>query len=334
MAGRDGAVLVTGASGFIGRHLAERLLSQGVRVRVLARDPQRLSPALREGAEVGVGDLEAPSTLAGAVDGVGRVFHCAANVHSWDRAEAYERINVQGLGHLLDAIEASGSLPERFVHVSTVDVYGFPEKPCDESWPVRAPGFGYGDSKLRGEALLRERAWAMGLEFAILRPANVMGPRSPFIERIGDELKSGLMLQIDRGEVDCGFLAVDNLVDCLLWAGETPGAAGETFNVRDPENITWRRFLQDFRAGIGGRGLVIGLPYGLARATARAIESPYRLLRLKQEPLLHSLIVQIFGRTCGHRIDKLVAAGAPVGRLSYNEVMDASLNWYLNPDRI
>lgn len=333
MVWRDARVLVTGASGFIGRYLAERLLSQGARVRVFARDPQRLSSALREEAEVCVGDLGVPSTLTAAVCGVDCVFHCAANVKTWDRAEAYERANVQGLGNLLDAIEAGASLPKRFVHVSTVDVYGFPERPCAESQPARTPGFGYGDSKLRGEMLLRKRAQAMGLEYVILRPANVMGPRSPFIERIGNELKSGLMLRIGRGEVDCGFLGVENLVDCLLWAGEASQAAGEIFNVRDPENIAWRRFLQDFREGIGGRGLVIDLPYWLACAAARLIESPYRLLRLRQEPLLHPLIVQIFGRTCGHRIDKLVAAGAPVGRLSYRQIMEASLDWYRSGER-
>lgn len=334
MTGGEESVLVTGATGFIGRALAERLQQEGADVRLLVRDPARLAPDLRAGAQVCVGDLEKPDTLTAAVAGVSRVFHCAADVRTWAPAEAYERVNVAGVAHLLDAIAASGTLPERFVHVSTVDVYGFPRAPAGEDTPPRPPGFGYGDSKLRGESLLRERAEAMGMAYTILRPANVMGPHSPFIERVGDELRAGLMLRIDRGEIDCGFLAVDNLVDCLLWAGQAPGAAGETFNVRDPEHITWRRFLQDLKAGLEGRGLVLDLPYGIACLAARAIEAPYRLLRLQREPLLHPLIVQIFGRTCGHRIDKLVAAGAPVGRRTYAETMRASLEWYQRRDRV
>ncbi len=332
MALRDRHVLVTGASGFIGGHLAAHLLAEGAQVRVLVRDPLRIPPALVARVEVCVGDLGELASLAPAVAGVSYVFHCAANVHTWDRPEAYERTNVTGVANLLVAIAASGTLPERFVHISTVDVYGFPVAPCDERDSPTAPGFGYGDSKLRGESLLRERAAAMGLAYTVLRPANVMGPGSPLIERIGNELRSGLMLRVDGGRADCGFLSVDNLADCLLWAAEASAAADETYNVRDPVSITWRAFLQDFRTGIGGKGWVISLPYWLACAAARVIATLYRLLGLRQEPLLHPLIVKIFGRTCGHRIDKLQAAGAPVGRMSYRKTLQASLDWYLQRD--
>ncbi|AOV17449.1 hypothetical protein BJI67_10615 [Acidihalobacter aeolianus] len=325
---RDSRVLVTGASGFIGGHLAGRLLAEGARVRVLVRDPSRLPEALAGQVELCVGDLDARDALGSAVTDVNYVFHCAANVHTWDRVEAYDSANVTGVANLLDAIAASGTLPERFVHVSTVDVYGFPPRPCGEDDPPNPPGFGYGDSKLHGEALLRERAQTLGMAYTVLRPTNVMGPGSPFIARIGEELRAGLMLQVDGGQVDCGFLAVDNLVDCLLWAAEAPVAAGEIYNVRDPEHVTWRMFLQDFRKGIGGKGLVVGLPYWLACAAARVLAAPYRMLGLSQEPLLHPLIVQIFGRTCGHRIDKLQAAGAPLGRQSYRDTLQASIDWF------
>lgn len=325
----DKPILVTGATGFIGSHLAERLISQGKTVRLLVRNPQRLGIPLRMSTQLCAGDLEKPETLHAAVKDVEVVFHCAANVSTWDQPENYEKTNVAGLGHLLDAIADSDTLPRRFVHLSTVDVYGFPVNPCDESCPPRAPGFGYGDSKLRGEAVLRARAQGMTLPFVILRPTNVMGPRSPFIERIGHELRSGLMLTIHQGKVDAGFLYVDNLVDNMLWAADAPQAVGETFNVNDPAQITWQRFLQDFRHGIHGKGWTIHLPYGIANAAASVIESPYRWLGLRQEPLLHRLLVRIFGRSCGHSAAKLAAAGAPVGKVPYDQAMTQSIAWYL-----
>ncbi|OCX75589.1 NAD-dependent epimerase/dehydratase family protein [Acidithiobacillus thiooxidans] len=329
----DKLVLVTGASGFIGSHLAERLISQGKKVRLLVRNPLRLNIPLRLATQIYAGDLEKTETLHAAVKDVDTVFHCAANVSTWDHPKNYEKTNVEGLGHLLDAISESGTMPRRFVHLSTVDVYGFPRNPCDESCPTRAPGFGYGNSKLRGEALLRARAQAMALPFVILRPTNVMGPRSPFIERIGHELRSGLMLTIHRGKVDAGFLYVGNLVDTMLWAADAHQAAGETFNVNDPSQITWRRFLEDFRSGIQGKGWTINLPYGIANTAASLIESPYRWLGLRQEPLLHRLLVRLFGRSCGHSAAKLAAAGAPVGKVDYDQAMAQSINWYLRTFR-
>jgi nucleoside-diphosphate-sugar epimerase len=321
--------LITGATGFIGRRLAERLRDLGVAPRLFVRAPERLAQHLRETCDIVVGDLGDPASLAQAVQGVDLVFHCAANVSTWERWDAYDAANVQGVRHLLQAIETRSAMPRRLVHVSSVDVYGFPRHPCDEDCPTRATGFGYGDSKLQGENLVRDYGQRLGLPYTIIRPTNVMGPHSPFIRRIGDELRSGLMLTIDGGRADAGFLHVDNLVDCLIWASTAECAAGQIYNVSDPEPVTWRRFIDDFRRGIGGRGKVIDLPFALADAAAMAIETPYRLLGLRTEPLLHRLIVRIFGRTCGHSAGKIVEAGGETGRVPYPQAMAESVAWYL-----
>ncbi|HTJ89025.1 MAG TPA: hypothetical protein VL356_02440, partial [Acidocella sp.] len=96
----------------------------------------------------------------------------------------------------------------------------------------------------------------------------------------------------------------------------------------DPEPVSWARFIADLRAGIGGRGVVLNLPYALADAVAMALETPWRILRLQNEPLLHRLLVRIFGRTCGHDTSRLAAAGAPLGRVGYAEAMRRSAAWY------
>jgi nucleoside-diphosphate-sugar epimerase len=323
------SVLVTGATGFVGGHLVERLLLQGARIKLLVRDPARLPADWRGRVEPIVGDLTDPASLGKAVGGAHWIFHCAANVQTWGRAQDYEAVNVQGVRHLIDAIALQPVKPKRLVHVSTVDVYGFPKTPCDEGCRLQAPGFGYGDSKLRGELLLREAASAMRLPYTVLRPTNVMGPGSPFIDRVGRELQNGLMLRVSGGHVNAGFLSVDNLVDALLWAGQAPQAENEVFNVADPQVVTWRQLLDDLRRGIGGKGWIVDLPYTLAEGVAAVMETPYRLLRIPQEPLLHRLIVKIFGRTCGHSTAKLAAAGCPTGRIDYAQAMAASVAWFL-----
>ncbi len=326
-------ILVTGASGFIGRHLALRLLRQRRPLRVLVRDARRLDPAVRAAAEVVQGDLLQSDSLVAAVRDCAAVFHCAGNVATWDRWASYHAANVAGVGHLLRAIEQAaaggGGLPSRLVHLSTVDVYGYPRRPRAEDARSDGGAFGYGRSKAQGEALLRREAARLGLSWCVLRPTNVMGPHSPFIERIGDELRAGLMLRVGRGRADCGFLYVDNLVDCLLWAEQAPQAHAACFNVRDPVQISWARFLDDLRQGIGGRGRVLDLPFPVADSAAHLLQGGHRLLRLRREPLLHPLLVRMFGRTCAHDLQRLRAAGAPLGSVSYDQAMQQSVQWYL-----
>jgi len=321
-------VLVTGATGFIGGQLAERLIASGIRPRLLVRNPSRLKPELAAAADVVVGDLADLPALRVAVRNIGTIFHCAGSVSTWDRWENYLTANVDGVRHLLQAMEHEGAPRGRFVHLSSVDVYGFPPLACDEGARSDGGAFAYGRSKALGEKELREGAERLNLSYVILRPTNVIGPHSQFVHLIGHELRSGLMLKIDHGRADFGFLYIDNLVDCMLWAASASAAEHGCFNVSDPEPVSWARFLSDFRTGIGGRGLVLDLPYVVADAIGTVLEAPSRILGLRREPLLHRLLVRIFGRTCGHNTNRLSLAGAPLGAVGYDEAMRRSIAWY------
>lgn len=321
-------ILITGATGFIGGQLAERLIAAGIRPRLLVRNPSRLKPAVAAAADIVVGDLADLAALRVAVRNTSTIFHCAANVNTWDRWENYLTPNVDGVRHLLQAMEHEGVPRGRFVHLSSVDVYGFPPSACDEGARSDGGAFAYGRSKALGEKELREGAERLNLSYVILRPTNVVGPHSQFVHRMGHELQSGLMLKINRGRADFGFLYIDNLLDCMLWAASAATAEHECFNVSDPEPVTWARFITDFRTGIGGRGFVLDLPYFLANAAGMVIEAPSQMLGLRREPLLHRLLVRIFGRTCGHDTSRLAAAGAPIGAVGYSEAMRRSVAWY------
>lgn len=320
--------IVTGATGFIGARLAERLIEDGQRPRLLVRDPARLRPHLREGADILIGDITDPKSLVALLNGTGNLFHCAANVNTWDKWEAYESVNVQGLRNLLSAIKQAGGLQGRFIHFSSMDVYGFPRAPQDETAPATGGMFGYGRSKAMSEAVLRDEAQHQNLDYTIFRPGNVIGPHSQFIRRLGDELQASLMLKINNGRADFGFLYIDNLIDVLFWAVKTPATAGQCFNVRDPLNIDWARFLADLKLGIKGRSLVLDMPFTISDLAARVMELPWRVLPLRGEPLLHRMLVRIFGRTCGHDVSCLIKAGAPLGKIGYEDGMKRSINWY------
>lgn len=322
--------LVTGATGFVGASLAKRLLDEGWHVRVLVRDVRRLDGALALACDVIAGDLANRQALALAVCGTQVIFHCAANVATWDTAEAYEQANVEGVRNLLQAIAAAPLALPRLVHVSTVDVYGYPEFPADENSPLPGAGFGYGESKRRGEVLLRERCPEMGIAWTVIRPGNVIGPGSQFIERIGTELKSGLMLTINGGKAHAGLIYVDNLIDCMLWASRAEAAIGQTYNVRDPLDVNWAGFIAEFRKAIDSKGWVIDLPFFLADIVAVIVERFYRIFLPNREPILHRLLVRIFGRTCAHSADKIQAHGGPRARVGFTEAVARSARWFLD----
>ncbi|MFZ2266494.1 MAG: NAD-dependent epimerase/dehydratase family protein [Azonexus sp.] len=322
-------VMVTGGSGFLGRHLVRRLLGDGRRVRLLVRSPARLPEDLARRCVVMHGDLADPEILRAAVAEVRTVFHCAANVRTWDTPENYRTANVDGVRHLLEAIAGANPGLVRLVHVSSVDVYGFPVSPCSESSATSGGGFGYGESKLSGENLVRNFCTEMAIPFTILRPGNVIGPGSPFVERIGEALDSGVMLKIGGGRVNAGLVDVENLVDAMLWAAEAEIALGECYNVRDIGKVSWAEFIAVLRAGIKGRGLVVNLPFAMAMRLAAGTEHLWRLLAPGREPFLHRLLVCIFGRTCGHSTEKIRLHGGWSGRVGFDESMARSIRWFL-----
>jgi nucleoside-diphosphate-sugar epimerase len=321
--------LVTGATGFIGGRLAERLVHQGVSVRLLVRDAKRLAPSLRGVKDVITGDLGDGRALGLAVRGAAVIYHCAANVSTWDTAEGYQAANILGVKNLLRAISQENPRLSRLVHVSTVDVYGFPKEPCNEQCKTTPSGFGYGDSKRLGEIMVRDFGAASGNPYTIIRPANVIGPGSPFIGRIGDALESGVMLTINGGRANAGFIYIDNLVDYLIWAADAGNAVGKCYNVRDQYDVDWATFLARFRKLIKGRGLVIDLPFGAANSVAQLIEAFYQEFLPSHEPLLHRLLVRLFGRTCGHSAEKIRADSGLKGRVGFDEAMERSIQWFL-----
>lgn len=321
------SALVTGATGFVGGRLAERLIQEGWTVRVLARDADRLSQPLRSDCDVITGDLLDVKVVERAVRGVNVVFHCAANVSTWDSRDAYYAVNVQGVKNLMQAIARENPGLLRLVHVSTVDVYGFPILPCDETSETNGAGFSYGETKLEGENLVRELGNKAGISYAIIRPANVIGPGSQFITRIGAELKFGIMLTVNGGRSNAGLVYIDNLVDSLIWAGSSAQAHRECYNVRDDYDVDWATFLNKFRSSINGKGFIVNLSFSVADRVAQAFEAMHKILLPHHEPMLHRLLVRFFGRTCGHSATKIQAHCA--AKVGFDEAMKNSVEWFL-----
>jgi len=267
--------LITGVTGFMGSHLAERLLAEGVAVRGLARRPASAAFLARQGAEIVPGDLAERVGLEEAVRDCQAVLHTAAWTGGPDAGERQAwTINVAATGWLLQAAQNAGV--QRFVYFSSVAVYGLNAAPLiDESAPTPPVGQLYPDSKIAAETLVAA-AQADGLPTTIIRPASTYGPRgTAWTTGPVEQIQAGrlVLLGEDRGLVNPGY--IDNVVDGVLLALRSPAAVGETFNLCDGTAITYREFYGRYAAMLGRERLPV-YPAWLARG---AVSPPGRWLR-------------------------------------------------------
>jgi nucleoside-diphosphate-sugar epimerase/FAD/FMN-containing dehydrogenase len=245
MPARD-TVCVTGGSGGIGQALLERLHST-YRVRVLIRARTDALPGWEgRGYDLVRGDLSDEEALRRLVDGATYVFHCAARIGG-PYAES-RAVNVDGTRRLARLAAEHGC--RRFVHISSVAVYsGAPvESAYTEDLPVaeRDDMAVYSRTKLQGETALRDVCRDRGLEFTIIRPTCVYGPRTKSYTCTPIELMSkGLPVMVGSGHGLMDAVYVDDLAEAIVLAAESPIAAGEVFNIGH-ELVTWAEFYRSY----------------------------------------------------------------------------------------
>jgi ornithine--oxo-acid transaminase len=328
---REDVCLVTGASGFIGGHLAQRLVSEGHQVRCLVRASSDTSQLERLGVEIAVGDLTSGRSLARAVEGCNYVFHCGALVSDWATTQEITQTNVEGTRSLLEA--AVGASVQRFIHFSTTDVYGHPGGGTIEETHT-AKGFSnwYAQTKLHAEAEVRGAEAEHALDAVILRPATVYGPGShDVIGEIARAIRGRSMLLIGGGRAIAGLCYVDNLIDAAVLALRHDAAPGQAFNVSDGLDVTWREFTDGLAEGLGCAKVRWSLPYWMASALGFSLEQGYRALRrstgLNAPPLLSRQAVQVLGSNqdfCNRRARETLGWEP---RVDYSTGLQATLAW-------
>lgn len=255
-----GAILVTGASGFIGRALADGLRERGAEVRGvdLRADPER---------GVVAGDVTLPGPWQDRARGCDVVVHTAAIVSMRRGLNAFWRANVLGTRHALDAAARAGA--RRFVHLSSVTVFGFgfPDG-VDERHPLRPNGVPYVDTKIASEQAVLQAHAAGEVECAIVRPGDVYGPGSrPWTVLPVEALLARRLVLPAMGRGIFSQVYVDDLVEGIVLAAERPEAAGHAFTLTDGAAVETREFFGHY-ARMLGRRRVPALPTGPAVALA------------------------------------------------------------------
>src|SRR5580765_1802593 len=230
---------ISGGAGFLGLHLARRLLADGHDVRTL--DVVPLDDAeLERSVEELRGDVRDRGSVAKLVAGADVVVHAAAALPIQASRGSIRSVNVAGTENVLRAADEAGV--RRVVFISSTAVYGVPEKhPIEEDDPLVGVGW-YGESKIAAEALCRVAA----VETTSVRPKTFIGPeRLGVFEILFDWIREGRRIYIlGKGHNRYQLLAVEDLVDAIVRAATVPEAARETFNVGATEFGTVRSDLQ------------------------------------------------------------------------------------------
>ncbi len=283
-------VLVTGAGGFLGVNVVERLLAHGhTEIRCFLRDRGKAArlTALADSfpgcqLELCYGNLKSKSDCARAVAGVALVLHLAAGLKGAPAELFADSVVVSR--NLLEALEARADMPlerTRVVLVSSFGVYGVVDLSrgarVDESTPLevhpewRDP---YSHSKLRQEQLFREYQKKDGFELVVLRPGVIYGPGGgAFSNRVG--LQVGPVFFHLGGQNLLPLSYVVNCAEAIVLAATHPDSAGQVYNVHDDELPTASRYLREYKKHV--RKLrSIRLPYCATRMLARSLEAYHR----------------------------------------------------------
>ncbi|MBV9775187.1 MAG: NAD-dependent epimerase/dehydratase family protein [Gemmatimonadetes bacterium] len=263
-----GSALITGATGFVGSHLVERLAAGGWHCRALVRPTSDTATLERFGVERAAGSLEDADSLRRAMGGVDVVFHLAAVTTAPDQA-GYFRANAEGTQRVVDALLAAEPRPRRLVYLSSYAACG----PARGSAPRRAdeppePLTAYGRSKLAGEAPVRDLA-RHGVDAVILRAPAVYGPGDraflPYFRLVNRRLAPSP----SGPERRVHLIHVEDLARALARAAEVaPG----TYPVADPVEHRWSAVVEQISRALGRRPVTVPLPPALVRLAGAAAE--------------------------------------------------------------
>jgi len=312
--------VVTGATGFIGSVLCRELHARGWKIRALVLPKEDLAHIAPFIDEVRRGNIMQTDSLAGLSEGADVVFHLAARVLDYGTKQAFYGPIRDGTRHML---AASAGQAKRFVQVSSIAACGLgrhlkgqrEEDPCGKS------GVPYNDAKLDAEAAVSRYNDDFEWGWSIVRPANVVGPKSVWVDEVCRQLwKRTSIPLIDGGRYSASLIYVDNLVDGIIRAGTSARAAGQIYHLRDDWHVTWKQYVADLAALIGKtpRG---NIPFPVAWQFGRLMEWVCTPLGLR--PPVTRLAVGIMGRdndVCNQKAKKELGWRT---RVSYEAGMDS-----------
>jgi len=288
-------VFVTGGSGFVGRNLLAALHGRGDTVVALARSLGAMQTVRDLGAEPLAGDLVDVEAMTAGMAGAAAVFHCAAKVEDWGDSAEFQRVNVEGTAHVIEAARAAGV--RRMVHVSTEAVLadGTPIHDADETRPRATRPIGLYPASKSGAEAVALAGNRDGLEVVVVRPRFIWGKGdTAILPKIVEVMQKGQFAWIGGGRFLTSTCHVRNVCEGMLLAAER-GRGGEIYFLTDGAPVEFRSFITAMAATQGADPGERVAPRWLIYAFAAGSEFAWRAFKLKGRPMVSRTAVILTG---------------------------------------
>jgi len=294
-------VLVTGGTGFAGSHLVNRLISDGFEVRVIARNSKKAEKLKEKGVGIILGDITDKDVVKGAVNGVKKVYHLAAN---WRTAgvpdKVYWDVNVGGTKNLLEASLKENI--ERFVHCSTMGVHGHVDEiPSNENTRYN-PGDIYQVTKLEAEKLALNFYKEKGLPVSVIRPCAIYGPGDMRLLKMFRAIAKKRFIMLGSGETLYHMIYVTDLAEGFRLAADKKEAIGEPFLIGGEEYVSLNKLAEMIAKEIGVSPPKIHFPVWPVELLGTIVEKV--CIPLKIEPPIYRRRVLFFTKDRAFDISK------------------------------
>jgi len=321
--------LITGATGFLGGHVAEACAARGLPVVTIARPGSDTKLLDRLGATIRRGDITDAGVVQQAVDGADVVVHCAAKVGDAGPVEDYRGVNVEALRGLLDTCK--GRPLHRFVHMSSLGVYeARHHHGTDEREPLPAQHMdGYTQSKVEAEQLALAYQREHGVPVVVLRPGFVYGPRDRnVLPKLIQRMATSKIHYLGGDRRALNTIYIGNLVDAVFLAAEQPWAVGQVYNLTDGEFVSKRRFIEAVAEAMGFKKPKQLLPRWLAGILVRLVERRVRRAGPNGKTVLTPAQFKFLLLNLDFSIEKAKRELGYRPRVGFDEGMRQTMAWY------
>ncbi len=288
------SAFVTGAGGFIGRHLVRQLLAENIDVVALMMPGEPVPDEWGENVRRVVGDVRQLTSLAEEIGPVDAIFHLAAVVSDWGAQQHHVDITVHGTEQ---AIELALQWNAHFVVTTSVCAYAsaLAKGELSEGMPVGTPASPYEFCKQEQERVTLEAVQQHQLKANIVRPGNVFGVGSgPWVNTMVEMLRQQKPCLLGSGDWDAGLCHVNNLVALLIAAAGSEHNQGEIFNAADDFGVTWKTYLTRL-AQIANTPAPKSVPNLLAKVAAPLLEGIAKVRKQEERPLITQQSYRLVG---------------------------------------
>jgi nucleoside-diphosphate-sugar epimerase len=324
--------LITGATGLLGSHIAEKLTEAGQPVRVLVRPTSDTTFLESLGVEQAVGDVTDPPSLAEAMRGVETVYHAAARVGDWGPWREYVAITIEGTRNMLDAARDAGV--GRFLHISSISAYGHPDGEglvLDESAPLGQnlhKWSYYSRAKVQAERLAWDYHARGEVPVTVVKPSWLYGERDrASMPRLIRAIRAGKGKLLGDGTNRLNLTYAGNEAEGCILAATTDRALGESYNLSNDGEITQREYFNKIAETLGVPPVTRCVPYRVAYSAAFFMELFGHMVGKKKPPLVTRYSVWLIGRKCFFSSAKAREQLGWQPTVSYDEGIPRAVNW-------